>query len=214
MILVKTFVFNEFQVNTYILSDETNECIIIDPGCNNQWQQNELKNYIDTMALKPVMLVNTHGHIDHIAGDLFVTTTYKISLALHEKDSFLLENALHFARLFSFRSDEAPVPDLFLKEGDKINFGHTAMSVMHIPGHSPGSIVLYTEKDKLLITGDVLFNGSVGRSDLPGGDHRALINGIRLKLMVLPRDTVVYPGHGPDTTIGEEYDTNPFLQDR
>jgi hydroxyacylglutathione hydrolase len=160
------------------------------------------------------MLVNTHGHIDHIAGNRFILSTYKIPLAIHGQDSFLLGRAQHFADLFAFDTEVSPGPDQILEEGDEVRFGNSVLSVFHIPGHSPGSIVLYSKESKLMISGDVLFNGSVGRSDLPGGNHKNLVKGITEKLMILPRDTVVYPGHGPATTIGLEYDTNPFLQGR
>lgn len=212
MIAVKTFIFNEFQVNTYVLSDTSKECIIIDPGCNNARQQSELSDYVSAQALNPVLLVNTHGHIDHIAGNRFVQLTYNIPLAIHGEDSFLLGRAQHFAELFAFRTEDSPRPNRILNDGDEIRFGNSVLSVFHIPGHSPGSIVLYSEESRLVISGDVLFNGSVGRSDLPGGNHKTLIKGIKEKLMTLPRDIVVYPGHGPATTIGFEYDTNPFLQ--
>jgi glyoxylase-like metal-dependent hydrolase (beta-lactamase superfamily II) len=212
MITVKTFVFNEFSVNSFVLYDETKECIIVDPGCNNDLQQSELSEFISGQMLKPVLLVNTHGHIDHIAGDQFVTLSYKIPLALHPKDCFLLEGALQYAEFFGFDADQPPPPDKFLKEGDEIRFGHSVIKVLHIPGHSPGSIVLYSQNDGLLITGDVLFNGSIGRTDLPGGDYDTLIRGITEKLMVMPPETRVYPGHGPITTIGLEHDTNPFLR--
>jgi glyoxylase-like metal-dependent hydrolase (beta-lactamase superfamily II) len=158
------------------------------------------------------MLINTHGHIDHIAGDSFIKKAYNIPLAIHDSDVFLLERALQFADYFAFNAEQPPAPDKLLKEGDEVCFGNSVLSVLHIPGHSPGSIVLYSRKDNLVIAGDVLFNGSIGRSDLPGGDHVTLIRGITGKLMTLPRETVVYPGHGPSTTIGHEYDTNPFLK--
>jgi len=213
MITVKTFIFSEFQVNTYVLSDESGQCIIIDPGCNNARQQAELSGYIGDQQLLPVMLINTHGHIDHVAGDRFVTNAFNIPLAIHEKDIFFLEKALKFAEFFAMGAEQPPAPDRLLKEGDEIRFGNSVLSVYHVPGHSPGSVVLYAMEDNLVIAGDVLFKGSIGRSDLPGGDHDTLIRGITGKLMTLPRDTVVYPGHGPSTTIGYEYDTNPFLKE-
>jgi hydroxyacylglutathione hydrolase len=212
MISIKPFVFNEFQVNTYVLSDESKQCIIIDPGCNNAGQQAELVGYIRDWQLQPVMLINTHGHIDHVAGDRFVSTAFNIPLAVHEQDVFLLEQALQFADFFALDAEKPPAPDLLLKNGDEVRFGNSVLSVFHVPGHSPGSVVLYAKEDNMVIAGDVLFYGSVGRSDLPGGDHNTLIRGIGEKLMTLPRETVVYPGHGPATTIGYEYDTNPFLQ--
>ena len=212
MIVVKTFVFNEIQVNTYVLSDESRQCVIIDPGCNNARQQAELTGYIRDQQLQPVLLINTHGHIDHVAGDRFVSVTYKIPLAIHKQDVFLLNKALKFAEFFAMEAEQPAAPDRLLKEGDEVRFGISALSVFHIPGHSPGSIVLHAKEDKLVIAGDVLFYGSIGRSDLPGGNHKSLVRGITEKLMTLPRETVVYPGHGPATTIGHEYDTNPFLQ--
>jgi glyoxylase-like metal-dependent hydrolase (beta-lactamase superfamily II) len=212
MITIKSFIFSEFQVNTYVLYDESKQCIIIDPGCNNAHQQADLSGFISNQELRPVMLINTHGHIDHVAGDRFVKNAYNIPLAMHEKDVFLIEQALQFADFFAINAELPPAPDQLLKEGDEVHFGNSVLRVFHIPGHSPGSIVLYAEKDNLLIAGDVLFNGSIGRSDLPGGNHETLIKGINEKLMTLPRKTVVYTGHGPVTTIGHEYDTNPFLQ--
>ncbi len=214
MLTIKTFVFNEFYVNTFVLSDETKECVIIDPGCNNKVQKDELNSYIEKKQLHPEMIINTHGHIDHIAGNSYVRSLYNIPLALHKKDLFLIENALHYAAFFGFDAEMSPVPDRWLNEGDEIIFGNTVLSVIHVSGHSPGSIVLYSEKDKVLIAGDVLFNGSIGRTDLPGGDYATLIRGINEKIMVLPYDTTVYPGHGTITTIKQEYDTNPFLHNR
>ncbi len=214
MLTIKTFVFNEFYVNTFVLSDETKNCVIIDPGCNNNLQKDELKNYIEIQHLKPVLIINTHGHIDHIAGNYPVKSLYNIPIALHEKDLFLIENALHYAEFFGFETEMSPVPDRLLKEGDEIIFGNSCLSVIHLPGHSPGSVVLYSKNDKLLIAGDVLFNGSIGRTDLPGGDYDTLIKGIKEKIMVLPPETIVYPGHGPKTTLQVEYDTNPFLHNQ
>lgn len=214
MLTIKTLVFNEFYVNTFVLSDETRECIIVDPGCNNNVQKDELKNYIENQQLHPVMIINTHGHIDHIAGNSYVRSLYNIPLALHEKDLFLIENALHYAAFFGFDAEMSPIPDRYLNDGDEISFGNTGLLVIHVPGHSPGSIVLYSKTDKVLIAGDVLFNGSIGRTDLPGGDYNTLIRGIKEKIMVLPPVTTVYPGHGPKTTIEQEYDTNPFLHNQ
>jgi hydroxyacylglutathione hydrolase len=212
MIQVKSFLFNEFQVNTYVLWDETLQSVIIDPACNNTMQKEELAGFIRDHGLQPTALINTHGHIDHIAGDSFVKNEYSIPLMIHESDVFFLDHAQQFADFFSFTADQPPVPDRLLKEGDEVGFGKSALTVLHVPGHSPGSIVLYARKDNLMMAGDVLFYGSIGRSDLPGGNHIALIRGIKEKLMILPGETVVYPGHGEVTTIGHEYDTNPFLK--
>lgn len=214
MITLKTFVFNDFYVNTFVLYDDTKECVIIDPGCNDKSQRDELAAFINEQALIPVMLINTHGHFDHVAGDRYVKSAWQIPLALHEKDKPLLDDTLHYAEFFSIEVEQPPEPDLFLKEGDVVKFGVSELVVLHIPGHSPGSIVLYSKAGSLLVAGDVLFKGSIGRTDLPGGNYNVLIKGITEKLMTLPRETRVFPGHGPATSIGLEYDTNPFLQDR
>ncbi len=212
MMTIKNFVFNELEVNGFVLYDETLECIIVDPGCNSPKQCTVLKEFVSEHLLKPVFIVNTHGHFDHIFGNAWCKETYKCPLLIHEHDLHILEQGDKFAGIFGFEIDRSPMPDRYLKHGETLVFGNTRLEILHVPGHSPGSIVLYSAPDQLMISGDVLFNGSVGRTDLPGGDHNQLISGIREKLMVLPRETVVWPGHGPRTTIGHEYDTNPFLR--
>jgi hydroxyacylglutathione hydrolase len=211
MITLKQFVFNELEVNGFLLYDETGKCLIVDPGCNRPGQQQQLSRFVQDHDLKPEAIVLTHGHFDHLSGLAWAKATYSCPVLMHPDDLFLLNSAEQHAGLFGLRVDTPPQPDRFVEEGEVIPFGNSEVAILHVPGHSPGSICLYSEKDGLLICGDVLFSGSVGRSDLFGGDHALLIRGIKEKLMVLPRETTVWPGHGPKTTIGTEYDTNPFL---
>jgi hydroxyacylglutathione hydrolase len=212
MITIKRFVFNELEVNGFVLSDETRECIIVDPGCNTDRQCGELTTYISGAQLKPVFIVNTHGHFDHIFGNARIMEIYQCPTLIHKDDVPLLEHADKYAGVFGFNMVSPPLPDRFLSQGIPLIFGNSSLDIIHVPGHSPGSVVLYSKSDRFLICGDVLFQGSIGRTDLPGGDYELLIRGIRDKLMTLPGDTEVWPGHGPKTTIGREYDTNPFLE--
>lgn len=211
MIKIKTFVFNPFQENTYILSDETGECIIIDPGCYEPDEKETLSNYITENKLTCKMLVNTHCHIDHILGNAYVESLYKPAIAVHTEDAFLLTEANKYAQIFGFTVEQPPKPTLLLQENEVIKFGVSTLKVLHVPGHSPGSIALYSSDQNFVIVGDVLFKGSIGRTDLAKGDYDALRKSIFTKLMVLPPDTIVFPGHGPKTTIHEEALSNPFL---
>jgi hydroxyacylglutathione hydrolase len=212
MIIIKNFVFNELAVNSFVLYDETRECIVVDPGCNSDKQRGELLAFITGYKLKPVYIVNTHGHFDHIFGNSWSQSVFACPLLIHKEDLPLIEHADKFAGIFGFAVEKPPMPDRYLKDGEFLHFGESSLKILHVPGHSPGSICLYDESDSLLICGDVLFNGSIGRTDLLGGDYSLLIRGIQEKLMTLPGDTVVWPGHGPKTTIRHEYDTNPFLK--
>lgn len=211
MITVKTFVFNSFQENTYLLIDESKRCIIVDPGMNTSSEEESLQDYIQQNQLKPVAMINTHCHVDHVLGCRFVKNTYEVPFYVHPDEVPVLDNASVFGELFGLQVETPPPPDKYLNQGDKYLLGDTEFQIMHIPGHSPGSIALYSAPDNLIITGDVLFNGSIGRTDLPGGDYQTLINNIKSKILVLPREVKAYPGHGPYTTVGDEYDTNPFL---
>jgi hydroxyacylglutathione hydrolase len=211
MIKVTTFVFNAFQENTYILQDETSECVIIDPGFGSQGEKTELADFIVSAGLKPVAVLNTHCHIDHILGCAELQKDYNIPFYIQRMEAELLNSASVYATYFGLEIKAVPVPDNFLDEGDEYQFGKSSLSVFHVPGHSPGSICFYSIKDKFVVTGDVLFRGSIGRTDLPGGDYNALIKNIKTKLLILPREVLVFPGHGPTTNIGHESDTNPFL---
>jgi len=212
MITVKTFTFNSFQVNTYLLYDETGEALIIDPACESSTELEQLYTFISENNLKPVAITNTHGHIDHIVGVNDVKNTYNIPFKLHTDDNPLLENALYSAQIFGFNLETVPIIDEPLDSNSEIKFGNSTLKMFHVPGHAPGSICFYSEDDKFVIVGDVLFSGSIGRTDLPGGDYDLLISGIREKLFTLPGDTAVYSGHGPSTSIQQEHDTNPFLK--
>jgi hydroxyacylglutathione hydrolase len=211
MINIKNFVFNELGVNCYVLYEDKGESVIVDPGCSNEKMFSELTGYIKRKELNPRLIINTHGHFDHLYGNSFVKKEYGCPLLIHEADLLLLKSATQQASLFGLKTWESPLPDRFVNEGEIINFGTSVLKVIWLPGHSPGSICLYSEEDLMLISGDVLFSGSVGRTDLFGGNHEQLITGIKSKLMILPSETVVYPGHGIMTTIGQERDTNPFL---
>lgn len=211
MIKIKTFVFNPFQENTYILSDDTGECIVVDPGCYEPDEKSTLSNYITENKLTCKILVNTHCHIDHILGNAYVESLYKPTVAAHTKDAFLLTEANRYGQVFGFTPDQPPVPTLLLNEGSELKFGNSSLKILHVPGHSPGSIALYSPDQNFVIVGDVLFKGSIGRTDLVKGDYDKLRESIFTKLMTLPADTMVFPGHGPKTTIHEEALSNPFL---
>jgi glyoxylase-like metal-dependent hydrolase (beta-lactamase superfamily II) len=211
MIHVKILVFNPFRENTYIVSDETGECIIVDPGCENKKENEQLRSEIISSGLKPVQILNTHCHIDHILGDAFVKGLFSIPLLIHKLEIPLLNSSSQQRMIFGLEEGLTPEPDAFIDEGDMIRFGNTELEVLHIPGHSPGSIALVCHKEKIAFVGDVLFQGSIGRTDLPGGSFDSLIQNIREKLLTLDPETVVYPGHGPATTISTEISSNPFL---
>jgi hydroxyacylglutathione hydrolase len=210
--LVKIYTFNPFQENTYIIYDDSGEAVIIDPGCSNASERKWLSQGIKSLGVIPVRLINTHCHIDHILGNNFVANEYGLELEIHEGELPVLRSAEQVAEMFGIPySDPSPLPGKFLKEGDEVVFGNTRLQILFTPGHSPASISLYCEKEKYLIAGDVLFKESIGRTDLPGGDFSTLISSIQNKLFVLPNEVVVYPGHGPETTIGHEKMYNPFL---
>jgi hydroxyacylglutathione hydrolase len=211
MIRIQTFVFNPLQVNTYLLFDETNECVVIDPACSNADEENELIGFIEHNHLVPVALLNTHGHFDHVFGNNLISTKYGLAISGHKNDLSLVENAIEHARLFGVMAKKSPSTTLFLQEGDVIHFGQSILQALHVPGHSTGSLSYYSEAGKFVITGDALFHGSIGRTDLPGGNFDTLIENIRGKLLTLPDDVKVYPGHGEASTIGYEKSNNPYL---
>ena len=213
MIKVKSFCFNSFEENTYVLSDDTNECIIIDPGCHLVYEETELADYIETNKLKPVRLLNTHCHIDHILGNSFVARKYNLELEINDKELPVLNASGYVSEMYQIQMNPSPVPAKFLIEGDKVRFGNSELDVIFTPGHSPGSISFYSSKDKFVISGDVLFEQSIGRTDLPGGDYETLLESIIVKLLPLGDNTLVFCGHGNSTTIGAERELNPFLRE-
>lgn len=211
MIKVEKFVVNQLGENSFILSDETGECIFIDPGFYFDEEHQEVKDYISANKLTPVKITNTHCHFDHIMGVEFVRNHYKIPFQAHKEDAFWVENASEQALRFGLEVNKVSPIDDFLVEKEFVEFGNSKLEIIHVPGHAPGHVVFYSKDDKLLIAGDVLFYGSIGRTDLPGGNYETLISNIKNKLFVLPDDTKVYCGHGPETTLGFEKTTNPFL---
>ena len=209
---IKIFTFNQFFENTFIISDSTNECIIIDPGCYDKNEKQILQDYILSNNLVPTRLINTHCHIDHILGNNFVSKTWDLELEIHHKDINLLKNSKDIADLYGFVNyEKSPITNKFLVEGDIIEFGKSNLEVLFTPGHAPGHISLYSKNENFIISGDVLFNNSIGRTDLPGGNYNTLIDTIKSKILCLDDSTVVYCGHGPSTTVGKERINNPFL---
>ena len=210
---IKRFEFNMFPVNSYVLWDETHEAVLIDPGCYYEEEKTALKDYIASNELVVKHLLNTNLHIDHICGNPFCELTFGVKSEAHEADLFWVDEAPKQSRMFGVRLDQAPAPPAHhLHEGNFVTFGNTKLEVIHVPGHSPGSIVFYCAADNCLFSGDVLFQGSIGRADLAGGNFDTLIEGICAKLFVLPDETIVYPGHGAPTTIGIEKTENPFFR--
>ncbi len=210
MISVQKFCFNAFGENMYLLYDETKECVVIDPGCYEKHEKDELSDFIATKSLKVVMLINTHCHIDHVLGNFYVKEKYKVQLGIHPKEEVILRAIPTVAQNYGFPLYAHTDYDFLLK--DKIQFGNSELSVLFVPGHAPGHVVFYHEGQSFCIGGDVLFRASIGRTDLPYGDHDTLINAIRTVMFALPDDTIIYPGHGSETTIGYEKENNPFLQ--
>ena len=211
MIQIKKMTFNPFQENTYILFDETRDCIIIDPGCYDKREEDVLKKFIEKERLKPVKLVNTHGHIDHVLGNFFISEEYRIDLYAHENIVEQLETIPNYSKLYGFSAYKmSPQPKHYLKEGGKLTFGNSELDVMFCPGHAPDHLVFYSPEQRFVINGDVLFQGSYGRVDLPGGDFSTFKDSITQKMFALPNDTTVYCGHGGETTIGHERETNPI----
>ena len=211
MISVHSFTFNPFSENTYILFDETQECIIIDPGCYTQEEKEELVQFIEKEKLKPVRVVLTHAHIDHMLGNNFVCGKYSIYVEINKVEVAILQAAPIYGEMWGIKAEPSPEAHIFLKEKDTITFGNTRLDIIETPGHSPGSLCFINDEKRFVIGGDVLFNESIGRTDLPGGDYNTLIESIRMKLFNLPDDFIVYPGHGSSTTIGHEKEFNPFV---
>jgi hydroxyacylglutathione hydrolase len=212
MLQIQSFIFSPIQENTYILYNELKECIIIDPGSYFDEEKDAMKSFIEQKQLVPKMLLNTHSHLDHVFGNKFIADTYNLKLQLHEKEKMVLEFAPVSGLKYNMPFDNYTGELIFIKEGDKIILGTDELEIFDTPGHSPGHVIFYCRKQNFVISGDVLFQRSVGRTDLPGGDHQTLINSIQKKLLVLPDETKVYSGHGAVTTIGEEKKFNPFLR--
>ncbi|MCW3112298.1 MAG: fold metallo-hydrolase [Segetibacter sp.] len=212
MLTVKIFRLNPVSVNTYILYNDLKEALIIDPGCYIDEERETLQNFIESKGLQPVQLLNTHCHLDHVFGNKWVYETYALELFLHPNEEQVLQFAPQSGKMWGLVFENYEGPLHFLQQDDIVKIGEDSLKVLLAPGHSPGSICFYCEEQKFIIGGDVLFKESIGRTDLPGGNHNALLQSIREQLFVLPDDVVVYPGHGDPTTIGHEKKYNPFLQ--
>ena len=212
MLTVKPFVFSPVQENTYVVYNDHSECCIVDPGCYFGNERNELKEFIQDTGLTPKYLLNTHCHLDHVFGNKFVHDTWGLTLHLHEKEKPLLDYAPTSGMSWGLPFDNYKGDLIFLREGDTIRLGNDALSILFTPGHSPGHVSFYCEAQQFILSGDVLFRESIGRTDLPGGSFETLASSIRTKLYVLPDEVLVYSGHGPVTTIGYEKENNPFVK--
>lgn len=211
MISIHYFTFGPMGENTYILWDETKECVIIDPGNYNSSENTQLSSFITDNGLTPKHLLLTHGHIDHINGNRYILDTYGLLPEMHKDDIYFIQHHLASANMYGLKVEESPMPKTLLNEGDVVTFGHSKLEIVYTPGHSPGSITYYNKDDKFMISGDVLFYACIGRSDLPMGNYQQLIDSIKQKLLPLGDDMTVYSGHGQETTIGSERMYNTFL---
>lgn len=212
MLTVQPFTFNPVQENTYVLYNEKGECCIIDPGCYFAKEEQQLKGFIEQNNLKPVLLLNTHCHLDHIFGNRFVHKTYDLLLHIHPLEKPVLDYGPTSGQMWQMPFDNYDAELIFIDEGQTVRIGDDELHILFTPGHSPGSISFYSKEHKFVISGDVLFQGSVGRTDLPGGNFSILEESIKTKLYTLPADVIVYPGHGDSTTVGDEMKGNPFVK--
>lgn len=213
MAKVESFTFNPFQENTYIVYDETGECLIFDPGCSNKQEEANLLTFIEEKKLRPVRLINTHCHIDHILGNAFIANEFDLGLEIHQEELQVLNQGPVVADMYGIGyANHSPQPSRFIEAGELIEFGQTKLSALFTPGHSPASLSFYCSEDNFLIAGDVLFYQSIGRTDLPGGDFDTLADSIRTQIYSLPDAVIVYPGHGPKTRVGYEKMNNPFVK--
>ena len=209
---IQKFVFNDFSENTFILWDEVSrESAIVDPGCNDSFEEEELDRFIYQNNLSVKYLFNTHGHIDHVLGNAYVKLKYNPEFWFPKEDQFILEKLEEIGNNYGIKTKVSPLPDKYFDESINLLLGESIIKPLFTPGHSPGEICLYVKDDKFCITGDVLFYEGIGRTDLWGGNFNTLENSIRTKLFVLQADTIIYPGHGPESTIQHEKENNPYL---
>lgn len=208
---VKTFHFNPLMENTYIVSDATGEAVIIDPGNCRTYEDDQIREYIASKNLKIKYIINTHPHLDHITGNPWCKQEFGAELLMHEGSMREYNRAYAYAAVFGFEQQQMPEPDRFLQEGDVMEFGHQQLQVLYTPGHCEGSICLYNAENKVVFTGDVIFEHGIGRSDLPTGNEAQLQQSIREKILTLPEDVAILSGHGDATTVGHERNNNPYI---
>lgn len=211
MLKIKTFVFNPFQVNTYVLHDESGEAVVIDAACHDMAEFNKVKKYLEENNLKLVKLLTTHYHIDHILGNHFFESNFGVLPLAHAKGSFFFNRLKSDAAFYGLNLDKVVIPQTFIEDGDSIQFGNSELEVIYLPGHADGSVCFLSKSDHCLFAGDVIFNGSIGRTDLPTGDFDALSDGIINRIYTLPENTVIYSGHGIPTSVKEEKYGNPYV---
>ncbi|WP_423779164.1 MBL fold metallo-hydrolase, partial [Algoriphagus aquimarinus] len=211
MLYIKSFTFNPFQENTYLLYDENGNGTLIDPGCFDLAERKELLDFVTEKNIRVTQLLNTHCHIDHVLGNAWAKKTFGVELLIHKEEEAVLKAVEVYAPNYGFVGYESSEADGFLKEGDEIKVGDEVLKIIFVPGHAPGHVVFHHEATHQCIAGDTLFRGSIGRTDLPGGDHELLLSKIKSQLFTLPEETVIYPGHGPETTIAFEKTHNPFV---
>lgn len=212
MLKVQSFVFNDFQENTYVIWDDSAACAIIDPGCFREAERKVLSDFIGSKGLKPTLLLNTHCHIDHVLGNEYVMGKYNLPLHLHSDEVSTYQDTKRWTAMFGIPPLNMPEDTVFLSPGSTIGFGNTSLEVLFTPGHSVASLSFLHRASLQLFAGDVLFKQSIGRTDLPGGNLSVLLKSIKEQLLVLPDETIVYAGHNEATTIGEERRLNPFLR--
>ncbi len=211
MLSLKKFVFNPFGVNTYLLYDETKEAVIIDAANSSASEHQELLDFVKGNKLSVKYLLNTHCHVDHMMGNAFCKKEFGADFLAHKEEIPLIERAVEMGAAFGMSVEKPEHPNNFIEDGQEIKFGNTILKALHVPGHSPGSLGYYCSEDKMLFAGDVIFRGSIGRTDLPGGDFDTLISSIRTKILSLDEEVVIYSGHGEKTSVAQEIRTNPFL---
>ncbi len=204
-------VYNPIEVNTYIIASESSNCAIIDCGCYDTFEFTNLKKFLDERSIRPVSVLNTHCHLDHIFGNIFIFREYGLRPLFHSDDEYNRLNSVKHAELFGLTMELPPDPGEFISDGQIITFDNISIKVLHVPGHSSGGVAFYCQEEKVVFTGDALFAGSIGRTDLQGGNFKTLISSIKNKLFTLPEETIVYPGHGESTSIGAEKKTNPYF---
>lgn len=211
MIKIHQLTFGPFSENTYLLANEEDEAIIVDPGMYYPEENSKMFDYLNAQGLKPVRLILTHAHLDHVFGVNWISNTYGLVPEVHIDDQFIYNSAVATAMNYGLAMEKLVEPTIGLDDGSQFTFGNSVISIFQAPGHSPGSVCFYIKEENAFIGGDVIFQGSIGRTDLPGGDFDTLINAIKTKVLVLPDETIIYSGHGPITTVGQERISNPFL---